>query len=300
MDTTFYIRAFFIGIFVAFVIPVIMVIIDQLFISDRYGTFKIPAHQRNLPDFTSYHTIYERKQSFISYMLPILEYANKQIEQDRERLLVLLESYASGELLKEKDQHWLIDMADKYQVQAFSLTSDIPESQRLKAWNQLLAKVDIIPISMAMAQAATESAWGTSRFARDGYNLFGQWCYNKGCGIKPKRREEGAIHEVRIFTTIYESVHAYILNLNSNPVYQEMRALRASLRENNEVIRGKILAGGLMRYSQIGKKYIEIIRSVIRQNGLEQYDEMQFANKQITQIQEKDHSELPAPSRLTQ
>ena len=133
---------------------------------------------------------------------------------------------------------------------------------------RLLKRMDVIPPSLAMAQAANESAWGTSRFAREGNNLFGQWCFRRNCGIAPAQRVEGATHEVRVFKKPYNSVVAYVHNLNTHRRYARLRNLRLAVRESGQPLNGLHLVEGLLGYSQEGPKYVEWIRQIITTNDL--------------------------------
>ena len=119
-----------------------------------------------------------------------------------------------------------------------------------------------------MAQAANESAWGTSRFAREGKNFFGQWCYTEGCGIIPARRLAGASHEVRRFDSVFDSVEAYIMNLNTFPNYQQLRDIRQQVRQSGRTIDGISLSEGLDSYSSRGDEYIFELQSMIYSNNL--------------------------------
>ena len=133
--------------------------------------------------------------------------------------------------------------------------------------------MDVIPVSLVLAQAATESGWGTSRFAVQGNNLFGQWCYREGCGIVPKQRAGDASHEVRAFPTIEGSVNAYFANINSHHLYQNFRQIRAEMRQQQMTLDSTALAAGLKRYSERGMNYVEDILKIISQNSLVQRDQ---------------------------
>jgi Bax protein len=133
-------------------------------------------------------------------------------------------------------------------------------------------RVDEIPPSLALAQAAIESAWGTSRFAVQGNNLFGQWCYKKGCGLVPLRRDSGSRHEVAKFSSVTQSVNAYMRNLNTHRAYSDLRANRAQLKATEQNVTGHLLAANLLDYSELREVYVEEIRAVIRINKLAQYD----------------------------
>ncbi|MCH2098860.1 MAG: glucosaminidase domain-containing protein, partial [Pseudomonadales bacterium] len=138
--------------------------------------------------------------------------------------------------------------------------------------DELLACVDVIPPSLVLAQAATESAWGTSRFARKANNLFGEWCFTAGCGLVPNHRSQGATHEVERFATVSASIDSYFHNLNSHPAYAELRAIRARAREAAATISGADLAAGLMLYSERGEDYVDELRQIIRVNDLGRFD----------------------------
>jgi Bax protein len=119
-----------------------------------------------------------------------------------------------------------------------------------------------------LAQAANESAWGTSRFAQLGNNLFGEWTYTPGAGIIPEDRPPGASYEVRKFPSLYESIRSYMNNLNRNEAYLKLRETRESLRKEGKLVTGTSLAYGLSKYSQRGDEYISEIQVMIRQNQL--------------------------------
>jgi Bax protein len=132
----------------------------------------------------------------------------------------------------------------------------------------LLQRVDVVPVSLVLAQAAKESAWGRSRFAREGNNLFGEWCFTAGCGMVPRRRESGKTHEVETFPSVRAAVASYIHNLNSHPSYRMLRSIRASLREAGKPLNGLALARGLEAYSAQGSDYVASVRDIIRKNRL--------------------------------
>ena len=123
-----------------------------------------------------------------------------------------------------------------------------------------------MPEWLALMQAANESAWGTSRFAREGNNFFGQWCFRKGCGIVPSRRAKGATHEVAAFKSPAESVRAYMHNLNTGKAYRYLRKIRTGLRRQGKPLTAEVLAAGLDHYSERGHAYVEDLRRMIRVN----------------------------------
>ena len=133
-----------------------------------------------------------------------------------------------------------------------------------------MVRVDTVPASLVLAQAANESAWGTSRFARRANNFFGVWCFTPGCGITPNRRDAGKTHEVRRYKSVQASVNHYIRMINTNNAYRELREIRAELRDENRV-NGLGLADGLLRYSERGPAYVRELKQMIRYNNLHRY-----------------------------
>jgi len=152
--------------------------------------------------------------------------------------------------------------------------ADLSSAELIK---ELLIRVDTVPPSLALAQAAVESGWGTSRFAVQANNLFGQWCYEKGCGLVPSQRNSGANHEVAKFKNVSDAVYSYTRNINTHRAYKDLRMSRAALRADDETVTGHILAEGLLRYSERGEDYVHELQAVIRINKLAPYDEPKAA-----------------------
>jgi Bax protein len=165
----------------------------------------------------------------------------------------------------------VVDLAIVYNVDTNTTTDRV-------LVNELLLKVDVIPASIVLAQAANESAWGTSRFALEGNNVFGQWCFVEGCGIVPNRRVEGATHEVKSFDTIEDAIESYFLNINSHRLYIGFRQERARLRQLGQSLDPFLLVQELGRYSQRGENYIDEVQTMIRQNDLRQRDRRWMEN----------------------
>ena len=200
-----------------------------------------------------------RKQIFLEALLPLVLMVNEEIAHTRVRALSLAQRQQVGESLSEKDQLFLDQIFDHYGVE----TGD---------WEEFNRRVDIIPPSLALAQGAIESAWGRSRFARTGNALFGQWTWRKP-GIVPEDREEGKTHKIRSFDTPLDAVKSYIHNLNTHWAYEEFRADRAELRTQGQKLHADSLLPGLSRYSEKRETYLDLIRSVIRANQLEELDQ---------------------------
>lgn len=214
------------------------------------------------PDFTQYQAGPERKKVFFDYFLPIILERNREIRELRDHIK---EMRADKDDLSWWDRRKLKSLAEQYRLGE-------PELGKSRYWKTLLRRVDVIPPSLALAQAANESAWGTSRFARKGDNFFGQWCFRKGCGLVPSRRHADKKHEVAVFDSPKDSVERYIRNLNSHPAYRRLRDIREELRSENKPVTGIALTRGLLSYSERGEDYIRELRAMIRQNELSRHD----------------------------
>jgi len=206
-------------------------------------------------------SVTEKKANFFAYLQPMIEQANKEVILQRQQLLALLTNIES---LSQSELDSLAALSKTYRVESKLSPADQIE--------QLKTKINTIPAALVLAQAANESAWGTSRFAREGNNFFGQWCFSKGCGIVPNSRNSGANHEVASFDSPLGSVKSYIRNLNSHPAYQLLRTLRQQSLNDGQVVSGEVLAQGLIGYSERGEEYVKEIQSMIRFNKLSRFD----------------------------
>jgi len=201
--------------------------------------------------------VQQKKMVFFRLMAPLILVANENILLERQ----VIETAA----LSDKK---LLAIATKYRL-ITDQNTHIDESQRLA----LLERVDIMPPSLVLAQAAEESGWATSRFTLEGNAFFGQWDFS-GKGMVPKQqRKELGNYGLARFDSPLASVEGYMLNLNTNNAYQKLRLLRAELRLNEQAITGLLLAGTLDKYSERGQAYIDGIREMIRYNQLEQVDQ---------------------------
>jgi Bax protein len=210
-----------------------------------------------MPDFQAYEAGPERKSVFFDFVQPLVEQANQAVLEDRRRL----EELAAEETLSRIDRRWLLALADDYAVEH----EDLEDAELVQ---ELLRRVDVVPVTLALAQAAKESGWGTSRFARTGNNLFGEWCYEPGCGLVPRARVEGREHEVERFRSAKASVESYVRNLNTHWGYEDFRHKRRQLRDSGLPLTGLALVDSLARYSERRGAYIEEIRRLIRFNDL--------------------------------
>ena len=211
----------------------------------------------DVPDFAKIKDVRSKKKAFFDFMRPIVQAENDRILQARKRLIAIREGLdRPGYRPSVDDRAFLRRIGDDYGV-------ELREMRDGAAWSRLMTRVDTVPLRLVLAQSANESSWGTSRFARKGRNFFGQWCFRKGCGLVPSRRNKGAHHEVRVFRSINASVAAYLKNINTGRVYASLRKLRSKLRNNGETVTAHQLAGGLSHYSERGQAYVKEIRAMI-------------------------------------
>ncbi len=204
--------------------------------------------------------VVRRKTGFIRFILPLIQKANELIRRDRNRILDLRQRTERGWALSPADGTWLASIAERYGTQKIDI-------------RELLVRVDIVPPSLAIAQAAEESGWGTSRFAIEGNALFGQRIYRPGNnGMVPHKRPKGKSFKVRAFAQLIDGVKAYVHNLNSHFAYKKFREQRAELRAKKREISGYLLAGTLTQYSERGSDYVNSIRLIIRANALGFFD----------------------------
>lgn len=218
---------------------------------------KISHGTKEVPDFGNINQVLERKVAFFSYLLPAIQAENQHILAQRDTLLRLHEKVLQGKALTSRETKWLDDLSEYYRVDA---------NDRTRRFNLLLRRVDIVPETLVLIQAANESGWGTSRFAQSALNFFGQWCWTEGCGIVPDQRPSGESYEVRLFNSMEASVKSYIRNLNTHAAYQELRSIRYGLRTNEQPITAVPLTAGLMSYSTRGEDYIHELQQMIRVN----------------------------------
>jgi len=222
-----------------------------------------PLILENFPyDIDDLDSTEAKKRTFFMGLLPMVLLANQEIEREREEILQILRRRHDEEV-QPGDHERLNELMKRYGLRGHPLIDH-------RVRSRLLRRVDTIPPSLVLAQAANESSWGTSRFARLGNNLFGEWTYRPGTGIVPTDRPPGEIYEVRKFSSLFESIRSYMNNLNRNGAYRELRQVREELRKDNRPVTGMALAEGLRKYSQRGEEYIKEIRAMIRHNRLSQ------------------------------
>jgi Bax protein len=212
-----------------------------------------------LPDFDVVQDAAERKKKFFSFLRPLVEEENRRVMERRRRILRLHEEHRCKTAVSWTDIKWLEGILQEYGVSG-------PAAGDPSLWENLLRRVDLVPLNLALVQAAKESGWGTSRFAKKGNNLYGQRCFTEGCGIVPVQREAGATYEVRRFDSVAESVRSYIHNLNTHDAYRRFRRMRMFQRLEGKDPDGFSLAEGLPRYSERKFRYLDEIREMMWNN----------------------------------
>ncbi len=224
-----------------------------------------PIILRNLPeDLGDVSSSNKRKSVFIRALLPMVLLANNEIRIERSILEKIKRNYSLYKHISGSQQHALRSLAERYRV---NMDRNSPE----QIFKKLEMRIDTVPPDLALAQAANESAWGTSRFSRVANNLFGEWTYQQGQGIVPTGRPEGQTYEIEKFNTVYDSVRSYLHNLNTHKAYREFRLIRSEMRQAGDTPDGISLSEGLLRYSTRGEEYIKEIQTMIRHNKFFRY-----------------------------
>ena len=241
-------------------------VLYQLFEDTKYKLSDVrvnkiakPVEIGKLPyELKEIQSVKKRKDLFIQIVLPLILEENNKILLDRTKLFAILNKNNNS----KSDDEWLIKKFKQYGVSK----KDIPTLKR---------RMDIIPPSMAIAQAAKETGWGTSRFALEGNALFGQWTYTDK-GIKPAAADAGTKHKVMMFNVLKSSVRAYARNLNTHKSYIKMRYIRAIQRDNTGKLNSLELVDYLDKYAETGKEYTVILKKIIKQNSLTDFDDVKI------------------------
>lgn len=203
-----------------------------------------------------------RKAMFMRILLPLVLLENENLERVRNRMNSLLAKIEQGRELTYGQLTELNSLAQRYRVKGNPLTSS-------EARKMLRKRVDVVPPSLAIAQAANESGWGSSRFAMEASNLFGIWTFNKNQGVVPDKRDNGKKHLIRKFDSLRDSVRVYMHTLNTHQAYTELREIRSYIKESGMNLNGIIIAEGLKKYSSLGEEYVRLIQLIIETNKLE-------------------------------
>ena len=245
--------------------------IEELFKSTNYSLDDVrknklvkPISLTLLPtEITKIENVKKRKDLFIQIILPLVIAENNNIKLDRKKLFTILNKNKNS----MAEQNWLNSKFKQYGV----VSKDLPT---------LKVRMDEIPTSMIIAQAAKETGWGTSRFAQEGNALFGQWTWS-GEGIKPANADKDTTHKIMKFNVLQASVKAYQRNLNTHSSYRDFRSARAEMRDNGEKLDSTALTEHLDSYAETGKEYVKILQQIIRQNNLEDFDDAKLLPSSI-------------------
>tara|TARA_B110000971_G_scaffold207650_1_gene232119 strand:+ start:1018 stop:2208 length:1191 start_codon:yes stop_codon:yes gene_type:complete len=237
--------------------------IEELFKSTKYNLEDVrknklvkPVSLSLLPsEIKQIENVKKRKDLFIQIILPLIIKENNNIKMDRKKLFSILNKNQNTKI----ENNWLNSKFKQYGV----INKDL---------STLKIRMDEVPTSMAIAQAAKETGWGTSRFAQEGNALFGQWTWT-GEGIKPAGADNDSTHKVMKFKVLQASVKAYQRNLNTHRTYKSFRSARATLRDKGQKLDSLILTEHLDKYAETGKKYVKILQQIIRQNDLVDFDD---------------------------
>ena len=227
----------------------------------RQGKQMVPRFFANrLPnDLKSLSKAADLKKTFFQMVLPLILKVNEEILAERQQLLYLRKKVLSGKSLAKREQRWLEKLADRFGTSPNDL-------------NELILRVDTISPSLALAQSAEESGWGRSRFALNGYALFGQKTWNKGLGIIPQKRDNKGRYEVLAFPSLLDSVRSYAQNLNAHWAYTEFRKLRGEMRLSGSPLNPYKLVEALKRYSERRESYVLAIQKILRIDNLEELE----------------------------
>ena len=245
--------------------------IEQLFEDTGYSLKEVrekklvkPVALTLLPnEIRMIENIKKRKEFFIQIVLPLVLQENNNIRLDRKRLFTIINKSSNSNLEKK----WLQKKYKQYGVPSKDLSI-------------LKIRMDEIPVSLAIAQAAKETGWGTSRFALEGNALFGQWTWS-GEGLKPKEADKDEGHKVMKFNVLQASVRAYQRNINTHSSYKGFREARAKLRDQGEPLDSLILAEYLKEYAETGNQYVEVLQKIIKQNNLKDFDDVKLLPSSI-------------------
>jgi Bax protein len=245
--------------------------IEELFKSTNYSLKDVrknklvkPISLTLLPnEIKKIENIKKRKEFFIQIILPLVIKENNNIKLDRKKLFSILNKNKNT----KADKAWLKSKFKKYGV----INKDL---------STLKIRMDEVPVSMAIAQAAKETGWGTSRFAQEGNALFGQWTWS-GEGIRPSAADNDSTHKVRKFNVLQASVRAYLRNLNTHSSYKNFRSARAELRDEEQKLDSMILSEHLDKYAETGKEYVRVLQQIIKQNNLTDFDDAKLLPSSI-------------------
>lgn len=245
---------------------------QQLFLEADYDLEKIRNKEQDVPrifiqtlpsDFNMIESSKEKKDLFIKFLLPLILKKNEELKKDRLKLQSIELKINTSVPLTDEEEKFLNIIKDTYKT----------ESGEIK---DILVKLDEMSVSMALGQAIQETGWGESRFLIQGNSIFAEWTWG-GEGMLPRARKDGLIHRVKTFPTLYDSVDSYANNLNRTRYYAGFRKMRATLREQNKPFFGRWLMSSMIRYSTQKDVYILEVKKIIRDNNLDDFNNVKLA-----------------------
>lgn len=219
---------------------------------------EIPKHDVILPDFGNIRDVRQKKRAFFDFIRETIITENTFLLALREQVKALDAKVQADETITQEEALLFAKLIKQYHINE--------KYTRKEKSAALLHRIDIVPIELVMVQAANESAWGTSRFAKIGLNFFGIWCFREGCGMIPNGRKSGGNHEVMAFKTLDASVKRYLYNINTNRAYYVFREIRHQLRTANLPLYPDVLAPGLIHYSERKGDYVVDILQMLKHN----------------------------------
>lgn len=226
-----------------------------------FGSFQIHSFGNGFPsEYYEISDINESKNYFFNHMYEIVAKENNRVKSERRFVEEVLGSNILNIDFDSPTFYKLLSIKQKYKI------------KNIYTLYEYQKKIDIVPPSLAIAQAAVESAWGKSRFVKEASNIFGHWTYNEEIGILPKRRNINSSHFIRVFSSLKDSTSAYILNLNRNLAYKSFQEKRYEQRINNKQPDGLTLSQTMLNYSGIAHEYLVILKDLILLNNLQEYD----------------------------
>ena len=229
----------------------------ESFLNDQSSNLIIFSSWPN--DFLNIKSVNKRKKLFINTLLPIIFVENRKILEERKRILDWWNQSGGDVSSREFWPNWLFELSEKYDYTESSI-------------GRLLIRVDIVPLSLVLSQAAIESGWGTSRYLNEGNAIFGQYTFDSKQGIKPRDREIGKKFFVKKFSTLSESVRSYLKNINTHLAYEDFRQERRKLRMSGESLSGNVLANFLKNYSERSQAYVDDLKLLIETNNFMKFD----------------------------
>ena len=217
------------------------------------------------------HNVQQKKHLFFMSLLPMVISQNNKIVKQRQILQQIFIKYDQLGKLTNKQNQWLIKLGKQYRCAVEPLNNSTVRQK-------LLRRVDTVPAALVIAQAANESAYGSSRFSQQGNNIFGEWTFTPGTGLVPLDRADGHTYEVRVFNTLRDSIQSYFNNLNTHTAYKQLRAIREMMRTNDQPLAAQKLAEGLINYSTRRGEYVAEIQTMINYNRLSRLSELELRN----------------------